>query len=225
MLPSPTAEATRFTGPERTSPQAKMPGDARLQQHTGIRSSCRLPVIAHVSTGHVTALVECRSLRGASVSRRLRRMNRNRPPEASRLRLTRVRVPGPQSRPASPRPLLRPPRSGTARRRWVATRAARSGSATFRPSRPWPAWLPRQSIVTTPGVVREEHRRLPSRVPGPDDVDVEAVRVPRLAARRSVEDALPDESIEPLDGELPPRHTAREDDLFACRTSPPSRCT
>ena len=26
MLPSPTAAATRFTGPKRTSPQAKMPG-------------------------------------------------------------------------------------------------------------------------------------------------------------------------------------------------------
>ena len=26
MLPSPTAEATRFTGPNRTSPHAKMPG-------------------------------------------------------------------------------------------------------------------------------------------------------------------------------------------------------
>jgi hypothetical protein len=61
-------------------------------------------------------------------------------------------------------------------------------------------------------VVREEHCRLPCRVPGPDDVDVEAVRVLRLAARRSVEDTLPNESIEPLHGKLPPRHTAREDD-------------
>ena len=26
MLPSPTADATRFTGPNRTSPHAKIPG-------------------------------------------------------------------------------------------------------------------------------------------------------------------------------------------------------
>jgi hypothetical protein len=31
MLPSPTAAATRFKGPNRTSPQAKMPGHARFE--------------------------------------------------------------------------------------------------------------------------------------------------------------------------------------------------
>ena len=32
MLPSPTAEATRLTGLSRTSPQAKTPGHAGLEQ-------------------------------------------------------------------------------------------------------------------------------------------------------------------------------------------------
>ena len=32
MLPSPTAAATRLTGPERTSPHANIAGHARLEQ-------------------------------------------------------------------------------------------------------------------------------------------------------------------------------------------------
>ena len=39
MLPSPTAEATRFTGPERTSPQAKMPGTLVSRRYRS-RSRC-----------------------------------------------------------------------------------------------------------------------------------------------------------------------------------------
>ena len=61
-------------------------------------------------------------------------------------------------------------------------------------------------------VRREEQRRLAGRVAGADDVDVEAVRVRRLAARRAVEDALADEPVEALDRELPPRDAAGEDD-------------
>ena len=58
MLPSPTAAATRLTGPKRTSPQAKMPGHARLQQ---VRVAVERPVPgrAHVGAGeHVAARVE-----------------------------------------------------------------------------------------------------------------------------------------------------------------------
>ena len=58
----------------------------------------------------------------------------------------------------------------------------------------------------------EEQRRLPRRVARADDVDVEAVGVRRLAARRAVGDALPGEPVEPLDRELPPRDAAGEDD-------------
>jgi len=48
-------------------------------------------------------------------------------------------------------------------------------------------------------VVREEHRGLTRRVPGPDDVDVQPVRVRSLAAGGAVEDAFPDEPVESLD--------------------------
>ena len=61
-------------------------------------------------------------------------------------------------------------------------------------------------------VGREEHRRLPGRVAGADDVDVEPVHVRRLAAGGAVEDALADEPVEAVDRELPPRDAAGEDD-------------
>ena len=63
-----------------------------------------------------------------------------------------------------------------------------------------------------PRVVREEQRRLARRVAGADDVDVEAVRVRRLAARRAVGDALAGEPVEALDRQPPPRDAAGEDD-------------
>ena len=62
------------------------------------------------------------------------------------------------------------------------------------------------------GVAGEEQRGLAGRVPGADDVDVEAVRVRRLAARRAVEDPLPGELVEAVDVELSPRDAAGEDD-------------
>ena len=58
----------------------------------------------------------------------------------------------------------------------------------------------------------EEQGRLPGRVAGADDVDVEAVAVRCLAARRAVEDALAGEAVEALDREAPPRDAAGEDD-------------
>ena len=58
----------------------------------------------------------------------------------------------------------------------------------------------------------EEQRRLPRRVARADDVDVEPVRVRRLAARRAVRDALPDEPVESLDRQAPPCDAAGEDD-------------
>ena len=58
MLPSPTAAATRLTGPKRTSPQAKMPGHARLQQ-VGVAVERPAAGRAHVGAGeHVAAAVE-----------------------------------------------------------------------------------------------------------------------------------------------------------------------
>ena len=63
-----------------------------------------------------------------------------------------------------------------------------------------------------PRVRREEHRRLARRVAGADDVDVEAVRVRRLAAGGAVGDALAGEPVEALDREPPPRDAAGEDD-------------
>src|SRR5688500_14549310 len=58
----------------------------------------------------------------------------------------------------------------------------------------------------------EEHRRLPGLVASTDDVDIQAVRAHRLAARRAVGDAFPGEPIESLDRQVPPRDAAREDD-------------
>ena len=42
MLPSPTAAATRLTGPKRTSPHAKMPGTL-VSSRYGSRSSAQAP--------------------------------------------------------------------------------------------------------------------------------------------------------------------------------------
>ena len=63
-----------------------------------------------------------------------------------------------------------------------------------------------------PRVGGEEQRGLAGGVAGADDVDVEAVRVRRLAARRAVGDALAGEPVEAVDREPPPRHPAGEDD-------------
>ena len=63
-----------------------------------------------------------------------------------------------------------------------------------------------------PGVVREEHRRLPGGVARSDDVHVEAVRARRLAAHGAVGDSLPGQPVEALHLELPPRDAARQDD-------------
>src|SRR3954454_13964245 len=71
---------------------------------------------------------------------------------------------------------------------------------------------PRQRIGHAPGVAGEEHRRLPGGVAGADDVDVEPVRVDRLAACGAVGDALPGQPLESVDGQLPPRDPAGEDD-------------
>ena len=61
-------------------------------------------------------------------------------------------------------------------------------------------------------MVGEEDRRLSGRVAGADDVDVEAVGAGRLAARRAVGDALPDEPVEALDRKPPPGDATGEDD-------------
>ena len=71
---------------------------------------------------------------------------------------------------------------------------------------------PRQSMVTLRAWVANEQGRLPGRVAGPDDVDVEAVRARGVAARRAVEDALAREAVGALDREPPPRDAAGEDD-------------
>lgn len=44
MLPSPTAQATRFTGENRTSPHAKMPGTL-VSRRYGSRSSVQRPAM------------------------------------------------------------------------------------------------------------------------------------------------------------------------------------
>src|ERR687893_1912085 len=53
---------------------------------------------------------------------------------------------------------------------------------------------------------------LASRVPGTDQVNVESVSGARFAARRSVVDPLPDEPIEAIVCEAPPRYTGSKDD-------------
>ena len=63
-----------------------------------------------------------------------------------------------------------------------------------------------------PRMGREREGRLPGRVAGPDDVDVEAVRARGVAARGTVEDALAREAVGALDREPPPRDAAGEDD-------------
>jgi hypothetical protein len=63
-----------------------------------------------------------------------------------------------------------------------------------------------------PRVVREVQSSLPGRVAGADDVNVEPMGGRRVAAGRTVRDALPGEPFEALGLELPPGDSAREDD-------------
>ena len=71
---------------------------------------------------------------------------------------------------------------------------------------------PRQRIVTLRAWVEKNSAACPGRVAGADDVDVQAVGVGRLAARRAVGDALAGEPVEALDRQLAPRDPAGEDD-------------
>ena len=72
----------------------------------------------------------------------------------------------------------------------------------------------------------EEQRRLPRRVAGADDVDVEPVRVRRLAARRAVGDALAGRAGRSRRSRGAARSTPQARMIVrARRTSPPSRCT
>ena len=63
-----------------------------------------------------------------------------------------------------------------------------------------------------PGMVREEERGLARRIARADDVDVLAVRAPRLAAGCSIGDPSPGKAVEAVDRELPPSDAAREND-------------
>ena len=77
-----------------------------------------------------------------------------------------------------------------------------------------------------PCVSREVQRRLSWRVAGPDDVDVEAVGVWRLAARRAIRDALAGQAAQPVDRRFRPHETPQARMIVrARRTSPPSRCS
>src|SRR5204862_1530281 len=84
MLPSPTAAATRFTGPERTSPHAKMPGTL-VSSRYGSRSSCHRPA-SRTSAPVSTKPRPSRAISGGShaVSASAP-MNRNRPPDSIRV--------------------------------------------------------------------------------------------------------------------------------------------
>ena len=71
---------------------------------------------------------------------------------------------------------------------------------------------PRQTIVTVRAWFAKNSAACPAELPAPIDVDVQTVRARRLAARRAVEDALADQPLEAVDGEVPPRHAGGEDD-------------
>ena len=59
MLPSPTAEATRLTGLNLTSPQAKNTGDTRFEE-VGIAAVRPAPGLHHVVTGQdISACIAC----------------------------------------------------------------------------------------------------------------------------------------------------------------------
>src|SRR5262249_351309 len=63
-----------------------------------------------------------------------------------------------------------------------------------------------------PGVAGEVERRLAGRVPRPDEEDIEPLGVAGFAPRRTVVDALADQSIDSLDLEATPAHAGGEDD-------------
>ena len=210
MLPSPTAAATRLTGLERTSPQAKMPGTL-VSSSRGSRSSShrRVPQagVAQVGAGeHVAALVE------GDLGRKPAGLGVGADEDVEPVAVLALRLRG---RPGldvyrlqlplavRPRDLALGQHADVLPRLQLgdqvvghALREARAAAEDRDPA----------------GVIREVERRLARGIARSDDVDVLAVGAARIGARGAVGDPLAGEPLEAVDLEAPPRDAAGEDD-------------
>ena len=206
MLPSPTAAATRFTGLNRTSPQAKMPGRARFEQE-GIAVVRPAPGLHHVVTGQDIPSIIARDVRRQPL--RLR-VGANEDEKAAAV------VPA--------HSLLRAVADVDRGQVGVAMRGDDFRARPNAHVRLGPELLdqiarhaPFQRITAheqrhRARMIGKEQGGLAGGISRPDEVDVEAVRGAGFAARRAVVDALADQPIKPVDRESAPRYARGKDD-------------
>ena len=198
MLPSPTAAATRLTGPNRTSPHAKMPGTLVSSKY-GSRSCSQRPAARRsVPVSTYPRSSSAISLGSHAVSASAP-MKTKRPPDAKRLvapvARSRMSIASSDASPCTRDHLDAEECVDAETRRQLVDQVARH------------ALLERVASAEdrhAPRVIREEEGGLPGRVARPDDVDVEPVRVRCLAPCRAVRDPLADELVEPLDRQAAP---------------------
>ena len=212
MLPSPTAAATRLTGLE-----ANVAGRRRCPGRSSRAGRGRVRAPSRPAGGHVCR-PSARSRRSSS-----RDLGRQPPglgvgadedEEAAASRAASSR--------RSPSCGRRSPRCDSSP--CAATTSEWNSARMFGRVAIWSIEVARHALLERLAAVddghaarvgREEHRGLPGRVAGADDVDVEPVRVRRLAPGRAVRDALAGEAVEALDRQLPPRDAAGEHDRHA----------
>ena len=145
MEPSPTAEATRFTEPWRTSPATKTPGTL-LSSRNGSRFSCQtsgiLPSLRKIRPGKQKSLVVAQNAR-RKPGRDRRRADKNKQRGCRHLRFPppgrATATPPDARRPWPPAPACAPPPQY-----WMFERSHRSNISTWWPKAPRraPAWLP-----------------------------------------------------------------------------------
>ena len=191
MLPSPTAAATRLTGLERTSPQAKMPGTL-VSSRYGSRSSCQRPDRADRLAGAARSRARRAAMpSGSQPVSASAPMKTNTPPLATRRTAPDCAVD------AVDRLELLVAVHGLqlAVQRHLDVRLA----ADLLDQVVRHALLERVAAHDQRDgarVVGEEHRRLARGVAGADQVDVLPLRRAGLAARGAVEHALAEQAVE-----------------------------
>ena len=208
MLPSPTAAATRLTGLKRTSPHAKMPGTL-VSSRYGSRSSSQRPDAAASGPVSTKPPFGSSAISGGSQSVSASApMKMNSPPDSSRV--------------ASPVSALRTSIASSDASPCAATICVRVEHADVRPRRELVDEVARHALLEPVAAAEDRHacargsRR--TSPPAPPSCPAPMMWTSRPctfgASLRAApyEMPLPDEPVEALDRELPPRDAAREDD-------------
>ncbi len=207
MLPSPTAAATRFTGLERTSPHAKMPGTLDSSRYGSRSSPVHGAGSPDIRAGeHVAVRVE------SDLGRHPPGLGVGADEDEEPAGLESGRLSGLRARDVD---LLEgfgavsgdnlAVEQGTDRRARGDLIDQVLRHALFEP-------ITATDDRDTACVARKVHRCLAGGVSGADDVDIDAVRVRGLGGGGAVVDALPAEPLEAADAEPAPRDTGCEDD-------------